>query len=113
MADRVVLLGPQVGAGKPDSHCPALELDALNASALLAGGTVKVCVTQYSGPLANATVLELSDQYVGVGMGVTSAVRYRHETKAWEKITAFLAHQHGVTPIEVKTPIPLWDGGRL
>lgn len=109
MAERVILLGPKAADYLGDSRedagafCYALEMTALDADALATGGIVKVRLAQFSGQLANATVLELTDRYVSEHGGLN---------EAWQEIDAFLGHMQSVTRLSIKTPIPLWNGGR-
>jgi hypothetical protein len=100
MAERVVLLGPQDIEAK---QCAALEMTALDADALREGGVVRVRLAQFSGDVRNATVLDLTDEYIN---------RHGSLEKAWEQIDGFLAHMRSVRRVRVKTPIPLWNGGR-
>jgi hypothetical protein len=104
MAERVVLLGPSPDTGGVGTFCHALEMTALDADALRRGGVVKVRLAQFSGELANATVLDLTDEYVA---------SHGSLEKAWDQIDGFLGgHMGTVRRVSVKTPIPLWNGGR-
>jgi hypothetical protein len=103
VAERIVLLGPSPDTGGVGTYCHALEMTALDADALRTGGIVNVRLAQFSGELANATVLDLTDEYVAANGSLE---------KAWEKMNWFLLHMSTVRRINVKTPIPLWNGGR-
>jgi hypothetical protein len=102
MAERVVLLGPQPDTGGVGTYCHALEMTALDADALRQGGIVKVRIAQFSGDLANATVLDLTDEYIS---------KHGSYEEAWAQIDGFLGHMRSVTRRQIKTPIPLWNGG--
>jgi hypothetical protein len=60
MAERIVVLG---------WGSEALELDsALDADALVTGGSLRVSFTKYGGPLANAVVLVPTNKLLGRAM---------------------------------------------
>lgn len=103
MAERVILLGPSPDTGGVGTYCHALEMTALDADALVTGGVCKVRIAQFSGDVANATVLDLAQSYID---------KHGSYEKAWAQIDGFLGHMRSVTRRQVKTPIPLWNGGR-
>lgn len=95
MAERIVVLGL---GGK------CLEIpSAMDAGASVNMGMLRASLTKWSGPLANATVLVFTHEYLSK-YGNPNEVP-AHE-KAWENLLA-MPYRPLAVEFEVETPIPL------
>jgi hypothetical protein len=95
MAERLVVLG---WAGR------ALEIpSASDAAACVYTGMLRVSLTKWGGPLANATVLQFTGHYLDAVLPGGGEETYR---QAWKNLLALPMHPRPVE-FELETPIPL------
>lgn len=108
MARRIVFLGAKREA-KQETTCPALEIDAVDACALVDTGMARVCVAKQAGILSDALVITFTDRYVKV-VRIEMDPCHREDLgsvyeKAFESVKKVLGRR-AIAEFEVPTPIP-------